>query len=40
MKLENYVRDIQGFCKERILFKDITPLLNDPNARGECLRIY
>nr|WP_294931320.1 adenine phosphoribosyltransferase [uncultured Flavobacterium sp.] len=39
MKLENYIRDIQGFPKEGILFKDITPLLNDPNAREECLKI-
>jgi len=33
MKLENYIRDIQWFPNEGILFKDITPLLNDPNAR-------
>ncbi|MBF4491140.1 adenine phosphoribosyltransferase [Flavobacterium sp. MR2016-29] len=39
MKIENYIRDIQGFPKEGILFKDITPLLNDPDARKECLRI-
>ena len=39
MKLENYIRDIQGFPKEGILFKDITPLLNDPNATQECLKI-
>jgi adenine phosphoribosyltransferase len=39
MKLENYIRDIQGFPKEGILFKDITPLLNDANAREECLKI-
>ncbi|TDW51567.1 adenine phosphoribosyltransferase [Flavobacterium sp. 270] len=39
MKIENYVRDIQGFPKEGILFKDITPLLNDPIARKECLKI-
>jgi adenine phosphoribosyltransferase len=39
MKIENYIRDIQGFPKEGILFKDITPLLNDPIARQECLRI-
>ncbi|MTH16627.1 adenine phosphoribosyltransferase [Flavobacterium sp. LC2016-01] len=37
MKIENYIRDIQGFPKEGILFKDITPLLNDPIARKECL---
>ena len=39
MKIENYIRDIQGFPKEGILFKDITPLLNDPIARTECLKI-
>lgn len=39
MKIENYVRDIQGFPKEGILFKDITPLLNDPEARTSCLKI-
>lgn len=39
MKIENYIRDIQGFPKEGILFKDITPLLNDPIARTECLNI-
>jgi adenine phosphoribosyltransferase len=37
--IENYIRDIQGFPKEGILFKDITPLLNDPIARKECLSI-
>ena len=39
MKIENYIRDIQGFPKEGILFKDITPLLNEPIARQECLKI-
>lgn len=39
MKIENYIRDIQDFPKEGILFKDITPLLNDPIARKECLSI-
>ena len=39
MKIKNYVRDIQGFPKEGILFKDITPLLNDPIATKECLNI-
>ena len=39
MKIENYIRDIQGFPKEGILFKDITPLLNAPEARQECLKI-
>lgn len=39
MSLKKYVRDIQGFPKEGILFKDITPLLIDPKARKECLGI-
>lgn len=37
MALKNYIRDIQGFPKEGILFKDITPVLIDPIARKECL---
>jgi len=39
MQIKNYIRDIQGFPKEGILFKDITPLLNDPIARKKCLSI-
>ena len=39
MALKNYIRDIQGFPKEGILFKDITPLLIDPIARNKCLEI-
>lgn len=39
MKIENYIRDIQDFPKEGILFKDITPLLNNVEARQECLSI-
>ncbi|SDX40607.1 adenine phosphoribosyltransferase [Flavobacterium degerlachei] len=39
MQLANYIRDIQGFPKEGILFKDITPLLIDQKARKECLEI-
>ncbi|MGO4818759.1 adenine phosphoribosyltransferase [Flavobacterium sp. W22_SRS_FP1] len=39
MALVNYIRDIQGFPREGILFKDITPLLIDPKARKECLDI-
>lgn len=39
MKLENYIRDIQGFPKEGVLFKDITPLLNNAKATHECLKI-
>jgi len=39
MVLENYIRDIQGFPKEGILFKDITPLLINPEARNKCLQL-
>jgi adenine phosphoribosyltransferase len=39
MQIKNYIRDIQGFPKEGILFKDITPLLNDPIATKDCLNI-
>lgn len=39
MELEKYIRDIQGFPKEGILFKDITPLLNNAEATQECLEI-
>ena len=39
MKIENYIRDIQDFPKKGILFKDITPLLNNVEARQECLSI-
>ena len=34
MNLENYLRDIQDFPKQGILFKDITPLLLAPEARA------
>lgn len=39
MQIKNYIRDIQGFPKKEILFKDITPLLNDPIARKEAVSI-
>ena len=37
MSLEKYIRDIQYFPKEGIIFKDITPLLIDTRARKKCL---
>lgn len=37
MNLENHIRDIKDFPKPGILFKDITPLLNDPKATAACL---
>lgn len=39
MPLEQYIRDIQGFPQEGILFKDITPLLASPKGREECLDV-
>lgn len=38
MNLKNYIRDIQGFPKKEIVFKDITPLLLDPQATQKCLK--
>lgn len=39
MSLKKYIRDVQDFPKEGILFKDITPLLLNPIARIECLEV-
>ncbi len=39
MSLEKYIREVQDFPKEGIMFKDITPLLLDSEARNECLTI-
>ena len=39
MSLKKYIRDIQGFPKEGILFKDITPLLINADASKNCLKI-
>ncbi len=38
MELEKYIRDINDFPKEGIIFKDITPLLNNPKAVENCLQ--
>ncbi len=35
MKLENYIRDIKDFPKPGIVYKDITPLLQNPEAMRE-----
>lgn len=32
IELKSYIRDIQNFPKEGVVFKDITPLLKDSNA--------
>jgi len=37
MNIENFIRDIQDFPKPGILFKDIAPLLNSPEATKSCL---
>lgn len=39
MKIESFIRDVQNFPKEGIGFKDITPLLNDVEARTEALKL-
>lgn len=39
MSLQEYVRDIQDFPKQGIVFKDITPLLASPVATNECLAL-
>src|SRR5690554_288986 len=39
MNIQSYIRDIPNFPKEGIIFKDITPLLNNAAARKECLTI-
>ncbi len=39
MSLKKYIRDIQDFPKEGIVFKDITPLLIDAKGRKDCLEI-
>jgi len=39
MTLNQYIRDIQDFPKPGIVFKDITPLLNNPVAVRECMAL-
>mgnify|MGYP000849496643 CR=1 FL=1 len=39
MNLEIYIRDIQNFPKPGINFKDITPLLINPEATKKCLEL-
>lgn len=39
MTLNQYVRDVQDFPKEGIVFKDITPLLSNPKAVRECMAL-
>ncbi len=35
--LQDYIRDIQDFPKQGVLFKDITPLLANPEASAFCV---
>lgn len=39
MTLNQYIRDVQDFPKEGIIFKDITPLLANPKAVRECMAL-
>ena len=39
MSIANYIREVPDFPKAGIKFKDITPLLNNPEARTECLNL-
>ena len=38
MDLKKHIRSIPGFPKEGIVFRDITPLLRDPDALREAVR--
>ena len=40
MDLKPYIRDISDFPKPGIIYKDITPLLNDSSAMAEALRLF
>lgn len=39
MTLNRYIRDVQDFPKQGIIFKDITPLLASPQAVKECMAL-
>lgn len=39
MILNRYIRDVQDFPKEGVVFKDITPLLANPQAVKECMAL-
>ncbi len=38
IQLQDFIRDINDFPKKGIVFKDITPLLNDAKATQTCLK--
>lgn len=37
MDIKQFIRDIPDFPKKGVLFKDITPLLNNPKATAACV---
>ena len=39
MTLNQYIRDVQDFPKPGVVFKDITPLLGNPQAVKECMAL-
>ena len=39
MDLKSYIRDVPDFPKPGIIFKDITPLLKNPQALSETIRL-
>jgi adenine phosphoribosyltransferase len=39
-KIQDYIRDIKDFPKEGIVYKDITPLLQDPTATRKSLEAF
>ena len=39
MTLNQYIRDIQDFPKPGVVFKDITPLLANPEAIKACMAL-
>jgi len=40
MELKKYIRDIEGFPRPGITFRDITPLLADPRAMRYCVESF
>ncbi|CEN33532.1 adenine phosphoribosyltransferase [Capnocytophaga cynodegmi] len=38
--LKNKIRDIQDFPKEGVVFKDITPILSEPDAMNKALNLF